>query len=127
MLFFINIFKALRVCALAGLLYLCYNIILNGEIMQKIVINTCHGNFGISDEAMQLYKILVGIPPQTDLYNWELDRDSPQLVQIVEQLGTRANRRYSKLKIVEIPQDVEWTLCEYDGCEWVAEVHRTWS
>lgn len=95
--------------------------------MQKIVINTCHGGFGISDEAMQLYKILVGIPPAAELYRWELDRDNPQLVQIVEQLGTRANTRYSTLKVVEIPDGVEWTIEEYDGCEWVAEDHRTWS
>jgi len=30
------------------------------------------------------------------------------------------------LKIVEIPADVDWVLMEYDGCEWVAEKHRTW-
>jgi hypothetical protein len=127
MLFFNNIFKALQVTALAGLLYLCYNIILNGEIMQKIVINARHGGFGISDEAMELYKILVGIPPANLVYDFELDRDNPQLVQIVEQLGTRANTCYSSLKVVEIPDNVEWTIGEYDGCEWVAEAHRTWS
>jgi hypothetical protein len=95
--------------------------------MQKIVINVCHGGFGISDEAMQLYKILVGIPPAAEFYDWELDRDSPQLVQIVEQLGERTNTRYSHLKVVEIPQDVEWHIHEYDGWEHVAENHRTWS
>ena len=30
-------------------------------------------------------------------------------------------------KIVEIPADVEWQIQEYDGMEWVAEKHRTWS
>ena len=95
--------------------------------MTKIVINHRHGGFGLSDEAMELYKILVGIPPANPFYNWELDRDSPQLVQIVEQLGERANTRYSSLKVVEIPDGAEWTIGEYDGCEWVAEAHRTWS
>lgn len=31
------------------------------------------------------------------------------------------------LKIVEIPDDVEWVIEEYDGIEYVSEVHRTWS
>ena len=94
--------------------------------MQKIIINTCHGGFGISDEAMELYKILTGIPPANLVYDFELDRDNPQLVQIVEQLGERADTRYSKLKVVEIPLGVEWHVHEYDGLEHVAENHRTW-
>ena len=95
--------------------------------MQKIVINVQHGGFGLSDEAMQLYKILTGIPPQNPVVYWKIARDSPQLVQIVEQLGERANTRYSRLKVVEVPKGVEWEVHEYDGLEWVAENHRTWS
>jgi len=30
------------------------------------------------------------------------------------------------LKVVEIPDDVEWNVQEYDGNEWVAEKHRIW-
>jgi hypothetical protein len=104
----------------------CYNILLTGEVMQKIVINTCFGGFGLSDKAMELYKILTGIPPATDLYHWDIDRDNPQLVQIVEQLGTEAEGRYSELKVVEIPLGVEWHVHEYDGLEHIAEKHRTW-
>ena len=33
----------------------------------------------------------------------------------------------AKLKIVEIPDDVEWIIEEYDGKEWIAEDHRRWS
>jgi hypothetical protein len=29
--------------------------------------------------------------------------------------------------VIEIPDDVEWEVEEYDGLEWVAEKHRTWS
>ena len=32
----------------------------------------------------------------------------------------------STLKIIEIPDDVDWIIEEYDGNEWVAEKHRTW-
>ena len=93
---------------------------------QKIVINACFGGFGISDEALDLYKILTGIPPATDVYYWEISRDDATLVQIVEQLGDRANTRYGELKIIEIPDDIEWHIHEYDGMEHVAENHRTW-
>jgi len=56
-----------------------------------------------------------------------LDRDDPILVRVVEELGEKANGRFAELKVIEIPDDVEWTIDEYDGMEWVAEVHRTWS
>jgi len=33
---------------------------------------------------------------------------------------------YSDLKVVEIPDGVNWYIEEYDGLEHVAERHRTW-
>ena len=93
--------------------------------MQQIVINACHGGFGLSDTAQLLYLELAGYNiPQ---YHWEIARDDPHLVQTVLRLGDAANAQYSRLKVVTIPDDVEWTICEYDGCEWIAEAHRTWS
>jgi len=47
--------------------------------------------------------------------------------KIVKELGMAANGAHSNLKIVEIPGDIEWLVQEYDGAEWVAEAHRTWS
>jgi len=29
-------------------------------------------------------------------------------------------------KVVEIPDDIEFVIEEYDGIEWVAEKHRVW-
>lgn len=55
-----------------------------------------------------------------------IPRDDTDLVALVEELGARAHGRSAELKVVEIPDDVEWTIEEYDGCEWVAEKHRTW-
>jgi hypothetical protein len=55
------------------------------------------------------------------------DRTDPDLVAVVEELGKEANGTYSELKVVEIPSDVKWHISEYDGDEWVAENHRTWS
>ena len=62
--------------------------------------------------------------------NWssrELERTDPVLVQVVEELGSDADGNHAHLKVVEVPDDVQWTIEEYDGSEWVAEVHRTWS
>ncbi len=33
---------------------------------------------------------------------------------------------HSELKVVEIPDDVEFFIKDYDGMEHVAEKHRTW-
>lgn len=53
-------------------------------------------------------------------------RDDPLLVQTVKDLKNKANGSYAKLKVVKIPDDVRWTIEEYDGNEHVAEVHETW-
>jgi hypothetical protein len=54
-------------------------------------------------------------------------RDHPLVVRVVEELGSEAaSGRFAKLKIVEIPDDVEWGIAEYDGTEHVEEAHRTW-
>lgn len=139
----------------------------------KIVINACHGGFGLSDEAVVRYHEIKGVPlwvtkdkeydsishywlvPESEriedagdkfyqmtmydrqAYNqkwseqtfsvYDLKRDDPVLVQVVEELGDLVNSRYSELKVVDVPDDVNWEIAEYDGNEWVAEVHRTWS
>lgn len=56
----------------------------------------------------------------------EINRDDPDLIRVVEELGEEANGHYASLKIIEIPSDVKWIIEEYDGSEWVAEEHRTW-
>lgn len=55
------------------------------------------------------------------------DRTDPDLIAVVEELGDKADGRCARLRVVEIPDDVEWEVAEYDGMEWVAEKHRTWS
>lgn len=94
--------------------------------MTKVVINRCHGGFGLSDQAEQLYKERKDIT-DPNWYHWEIPRDDPVLVQIVEEMGEDADGMYSELGIVEIPEDVNWYVEEYDGLEWVAERHRTWN
>jgi hypothetical protein len=56
-----------------------------------------------------------------------INRSDQYLVQTIELLKDKANTQSSKLKIVEIPDNVEWEIEESAGVEWVAEKHKTWS
>ncbi len=57
----------------------------------------------------------------------DIPRDDPALVQLVEEMGKIASGRCAELEIVEIPDDVDFVIEEYDGMEWIAEKHRAWS
>ena len=107
----------------------------------KIVINTCYGGFGLSRKAQELYLTKKGYKYEITSNTWgdhykvegcpnyyisEVSRDDPVLIEVVEELGEEADDRFSRLHIVEIPDDVAWEISEYDGMEHVAECHRTW-
>ena len=110
----------------------------------KVVINRDYGGFGLSDEAIRLYAEKKGLKlnsrESSGFTNYffeedgkffddrDLSRDDPILVEIVETLTSeKASGPYALLKVVEIPDDVKWEVKEYDGMEWIAEVHRTWA
>lgn len=104
--------------------------------MRKIVVNCQYGGFCLSDQAIELYATLSGLTliKRNKSYYSEhryfdhraIPRDDPNLVKVVETLNQRADGKNYTLRIVEIPEDVEWELEEYDGREWVAEKHRKW-
>jgi len=56
----------------------------------------------------------------------DISRNDPVLIQVIQELGDAANGEHAELAIVEIPDDVEWEISEYDGSEHVAEKHRVW-
>jgi hypothetical protein len=85
--------------------------------MKKIVINRCYGGFGLSYDALQA----LGIESEHDI-----ERDDPKLVAVVESMGDKANSRNSQLIVVEIPDDVQYFIDEYDGMECIRENHRVW-
>lgn len=60
-----------------------------------------------------------------DRYSLDL-RTHPDLIEAIETLGDAASGQCGKLRVVEIPDGIEFTIEEYDGYEHVAEVHRTW-
>jgi hypothetical protein len=152
----------------------------------KIVINKCHGGFGLSPVGLKRYTELKGIecfffgmnlkdneynpltieeasetsfwtafsvpnpekvlPDQSKffqlsleerkesnkLYNKysisknDIERNDPFLIKVIEELGDKANGKHCKLKIVEIPDGVDWEIDEYDGLEKISEKHRIW-
>jgi hypothetical protein len=94
----------------------------------KIVINDCHGGFSLSDAAIERYVKLADLTiTDTDkFYSRDIPRDDTALVQTIEELGVLANGDFARLKIVEVPDDVNWYIGDYGGLEWVAERHRTW-
>lgn len=94
---------------------------------RKIVINACFGGFSLREEAEERLKVRLGVENDPEWWVWDVERDDPSLVDIVEQLGPYANGSCAKLKVVEIPADVAWHIHDYDGLEHVAENHRTWS
>lgn len=89
----------------------------------KIVINATYGGFGLSSEALREYNVRAGTSVD---WGTSISRNDPLLIEIVERLGKAANGKFGELKIVEIPDGVDWEIEEYDGNEWVSEVHRTW-
>lgn len=91
----------------------------------KVVINTRYGGFGLSPKAEKRITELQGKEyVRGQFYE---DRSNSILIQVVEELGKEANGRCADLSIIEIPDDVEWQIEEYDGKEWIAEKHRTWN
>ena len=59
-------------------------------------------------------------------YDRDVARDDQILVQVVEELGSDADGSCAALRVVEIPEGVDWEIDEYDGREHIAETHRTW-
>ena len=122
----------------------------------KVVINARHGGFGLSDAAFEKFLARKGIAwgkkprgfrvpggygwheyyhaghlgeDEHYLYSRNMiqDRSDPDLIAVVEEMGKEANGFCAELKVIEIPDDVEWEVEEYDGLEWIAEKHRTWN
>jgi hypothetical protein len=114
--------------------------------MKKIVINRSYGNFSVSHEAFLRLRAL-GQPdalqerdpaaywpeaatprePSLNQCGQLIARDDLKLVQVVEELGAAANGHGAELRVVAIPDDIQWEISAVGGVEHISEVHRTWS
>lgn len=88
----------------------------------KIAINTCFGGFGLSKKAAK------DLSCSTYAYNAEGMRTAPELIKLIEEKGSEyCSGPYSLLEVVEIPDDIDWYIDDYDGVETIEEVHGSWS
>lgn len=113
--------------------------------MRKIIINKSYDAFSVShkafirlrelgqQEALQetdrgAYWPASATPREPSLNQCGklIPRDDDKLVRVVEELRETANGHAAELKIVSIPDDVQWVITKTDGREQVREVHRTW-
>lgn len=60
------------------------------------------------------------------IYANDIERNDPNLIKVVVELGDEVNGKCSKLEIIDIPDGVDYVIEEYDGNEHIAEKHRTW-
>ena len=86
----------------------------------KIVINREFGGFSLTDEMIEYVGYKKGNKWDRD---YEHDRTDPKLIEYIENTPVE---KHGSLKIVEIPDDVDWIIENYDGEEWISEKHRTW-
>ncbi len=113
--------------------------------MPPIVINKSHGEFCLSHQAFLRLRELgqqdalqetdpalywpLSAPPQDPDFNQcgrLIPRDDLKLVQVVTELGGKANGYCAELKVVDVPTDVRWEIEKTRGVEHVSERHRTW-
>lgn len=113
--------------------------------MRKIVINTSFAKFCVSykaflrlrqlgqKEALQetdhgAYWPAAATPrePSLNRCGHLIPRDDEKLVSVVEELCEEANGHCAQLKVVSIPDEIEWQISTVDGVEHVSEIHRTW-
>jgi len=62
----------------------------------------------------------------SDEHRNDTSRACPVLVAVVEEMGDAAFGQYSKLRVVEVPDGVEFDVDDYDGQESIHERHRSW-
>lgn len=102
--------------------------------MVKIAYNDCYGGFDLSTEGkVYLAKLLgytdvkvvnkildqVYVNGEYFATYYGLPRTDPALIKTIEDLGSKADGDYSRLKIREVPAGSRYRIDEYDGLETV--------
>ena len=109
----------------------------------KIVLNKCYGGFSISKDAAEFMaeqgceRARLELEQYREEQSWygfgyikgmdgEYDRTSKYLIEAVETLGDFANGDCADLEVIEIPDNIDYFIDDYDGIESVHESHRSW-
>ena len=87
--------------------------------MMKVVINVCSEGFPLSTEA----KLMLG---NSEISDHEVKRHDPALIKAVETLGDRSWGNCSEFNIIEIPDNINYSVYEYDGLEFIVEDGHAW-
>ena len=86
--------------------------------MVRIVYNSSHGGFGISDKASERYWEIKGQPKPNNWWDCDIKRDDPILLQVIDEIGIEAaSGQWSDLAITELPRGTKYIVHEYDGLE----------
>ena len=120
----------------------------------KVAINVCFGGFSVSREVVDKLRAkgfdirVVGeyyrdgsgpIKKWGDDESYHLGNDDfriidedynkyrshPALIKAIEE-SSEPSARFSEIRIVEIPDDADWEIDEYDGNETIREKSRSW-
>ena len=94
----------------------------------EIMVNKCYGGFGFSEEARLLYLKRKGLRHDLEMYFDDIERHDPVMVQIVKELGPRANGFCAKIEIEKIPLRFgkHYAINDYDGSEGVWINHESY-
>lgn len=110
----------------------------------KIIINQSFGSFGFSYGALKkwlsrqepgLY-YLSTMPGYlvSNIYEYDTHKEvhhkslrtDPYMIELVEEDPYNASGPFAKLKVIEIPDDIEYYVQDNGGLEIVQEAHRSW-
>jgi len=118
----------------------------------KIAVNSCYGGFSVSKEVADKLKVkgydigegyahIFSRPNGKEFTsysyhlnnemfkiesdNWDKCRTHPDLIEAIESSESPSGA-LANVRIVDIPDDVDWELDEYDGIETVREKSRSW-
>ena len=82
----------------------------------KVLYNTCYGGFNFSNKFVAEFNRR--FPDKAITSYDEGCRSDPDAVALFEELGSEeSSGHYAELSVMEIPDDVNWSIREYDGRE----------
>lgn len=69
---------------------------------------------------------LTKLPEDNHLYLSREHREDPVLIEVIEELGNEASGSFGDLVIVEIPDDLDYVIDDYDGIETLHQRVQEW-